>query len=206
MDKKPDEKDFFDYVNPFTSRYIKPITDWIFKSRAHAIMLAIILISIFIIINLISDVVKDVLIISFLMLIGGISKIYQRFFKVQLGIEFIMLATVISGYVYGPFVGAIVGFFTFALATYFSGFFSHTLVISFIMITLVGAAAALFSNTSIKTAGITLTLIYNLLFIPIYIGWFRGRVTRIFMFSITHILWNVWVFSTIAPFIMTLIS
>lgn len=206
MNEDKGEKDFFDYVKPFTSKYIKPITDWIFKSKTHAIMVLVIFISLLILINLISGVVKDVLVISSLILIGGVSKIYQRFFKVQLGIEFIMLATVISGYVYGPFVGAIVGFFTFALATYFSGFFSHTLVISFVMITLVGAIAPLFSNTTIKTAGITLTLIYNIIFIPIYIGWFRGRVTRIFMFSITHILWNIWVFSTIAPFIMTFLK
>lgn len=199
------KKDFFDYVKPFTSK-LKPAVDWLTRSKFNILFLAvgvILAISIFL---LLKDMIKNVFIISFLILLGGVSKIYQRYFKVQIGIEFIMLATVISGYVYGSFVGAIVGFFTFALATYFTGRFSHTLIISFILITLVGIAAPFFRNTSITVAGITLTLIYDIILIPVYIGWFRGRIPKIMLFAISHFVWNLWVFTTIAPYMLELLQ
>ncbi len=206
MDENKDEKDVFDYLRPFTLRYVKPGIDWVFQNRIHAIVSLIVFALLLLLLNMIAGLVKHVLIISFLILLGGVSKIYQRFFKVQLGIEFIMLTTVVSGYVYGPFVGAVVGLFTFALSTYFSGFFSHTLALSFVLIAFVGFFSSFFEGTSIKTAGITLTLIYNLIFVPIYVVWFRGRLTRIFLFSITHIIWNIWVFSTIAPYLLKILS
>lgn len=206
MVEKEGKKDFFDYLRPFSEKYIKPITDWFFQSKFHAIMILVSIIILIIVLNTMLNLVKHVLIISFLILLGGISKIYQRYFRVQVGIEFIMLAAVVSGYIYGAFVGGVVGFFTFSLATFFSGRFSHTLIISFILTTLVGMAASLFGNASITVVGITLTLIYNLILIPIYIGWFSGRVSRILLFSATHIFWNVWVFTTIAPYLVSMLK
>jgi hypothetical protein len=206
MAQKEGKKDFFDYLRPFAVKYIKPITDWIFQSRIHAIMVVLTVIFAVVVLKMMMDLVKHVVVISFLILLGGISKIYQRYFKVQIGIEFIMLATVVSGYVYGAFVGGIVGLFTFSLATYFSGRFSHHLVISFVLMTLVGIASSFFTNVSVTAAGIILTLIYNLILIPIYIGFFSGRFTRIFLFSATHIFWNLWVFTALAPYLVNILK
>jgi len=206
MAEKEAKKDFFDYIRPFAVKYIKPVTDWVFQSKIHTIMVVLAIIFIVVVVKMMMDLVKHTIVISFLILLGGVSKIYQRYFKVQVGIEFIMLTTVVSGYVYGAFVGAIVGLFTFSLATYFSGRFSHNLVISFILMALVGIASSFFTNVSITTAGIVLTLVYNIILIPIYIGFFRGRFTRIFLFSATHIFWNLWVFTALAPYLVSLLK
>ena len=193
MPNKKREKDFFDYINPFTRKYVKPGIDWFLRSRIHMalVVIGIIFLVVF------ASLIKQTLIISLLILLGGISKIYQRYFRAQVGIEFIMLATVVTGFVYGSIVGGIVGFVTFSLATYFSGRFSHSLFPSFIMVTIVGMVSPLFN--SVAVAGIVLTIIYDILLAYIYIAWFRGRIHRVLLFTLTHFFWNLYVFTKIAP-------
>ena len=190
------KKDFFDYVSPTIRKYVKPFVDWCYSSRTHLIIViaGIALAIIF------ASFIKQTLVISLLILLGGVSKIHQRYMRTQVGIEFIMLATVVTGYVYGGIIGGVVGFATFGLATYFSGKFSHNLFPSFIMIVLVGMVAPLFA--SVTTAGIVLTLIYDIILTFLFIAWFRGRIHRVLLFSITHFFWNVWVFFKIAPLLV----
>lgn len=187
------KKDFFDYISPFTRKYVKPCVDWTCQSKFHMVAIIIVLV----LIVLFASVIKQSLIISFLILLGGVSKIYQRYVNAQIGVEFIMLSTVVGGFVYGSLIGGIIGFVTFALASYFSGRWSHNLFPSFIMVTIIGMISKSFSN--VTTAGIVLTLIYDVLLGYIYLAWFRGRIYRILMFTLTHFLWNVYVFIKLAP-------
>ncbi|MBR9690097.1 hypothetical protein GOV08_00240 [Candidatus Woesearchaeota archaeon] len=202
MPKKKGEKDAFDYINPVTKKYVKPFTDWCFQSRYHTALTvtAIILIIIF------ASFVKQVMIISLLILLGGISRIYQRYFTAQVGIEFIMLVTVVSAFVYGSFVGAFVGFAAFMVSVYFSGRVSHKLFLSFILVTIVGLTAPLLKGLGIATAGIILTFFYDLILIPLHIAWFQTKLHRLFLFTLTHFFWNVWVFTTIAQGFLNLFT
>lgn len=194
------KKDFFDYINPFTRKYVKPCIDWCFESRIHLTILivGIVLAIIF------ASLIKQTLIISLLILLGGVSKIYQRYISAQVGIEFIMLTTVVTGFVYGPLLGGIVGLATFSLASYLSGRISHNLFPSFFMITIIGAVAPLFK--SVTTAGIVLTLIYDILLSYIYLAWFRGRIHRILLFATTHFFWNIYVFIKLAPLLVNALA
>lgn len=194
------KKDTFDYISPFTKKFIKPIIDWILKSKFNAVLI----ITAIVIVVLFASIIKQTLIISLLILLGGISKIYQRYIKAQVGIEFIMLSTVVTGFIYGSFIGAIVGFSTFSLATYFSGRFSHNLFPSFIMVTIVGMLSPLFNN--VTTAGIVQTLVYDIILGYIYLAWFRGRIHKILIFTFTHFLWNLYVFIKIAPILVNTLS
>lgn len=200
------KKDFFDHVRPYSVKYIKPLINFISKHKVLSILIFFTSLIFLFVLNQFSVLMKNTLILSSLILIGGISNIYQRYIKAHLGIELIMLSAIIAGYIYGPFVGGVVAFLTFALAMYFEGRFPHTLFVSFILITLVGITASMFKDKSITFAGITLTILYDLILVPVYIAFFRARIPSIMLFAITHIIWNYWVFSTIAPGLLSILT
>ena len=203
---KPKQKDFFDHVRPYSIRYLKPVIDFVRRHKIISLIIFFTAIIFLFVLNQFSVLMKNTIIISSLILLGGISNIYQRYVRVHLGIEFIMLSTIICGYVYGAIVGGVVGFLTFALAMYFEGRFPHTLFVSFILITLVGIFAATLNSHSITFVGIVLTIAYDLILVPTYIGLFRARIPSILTFAITHIIWNYWVFTNIAPSVLQLIA
>lgn len=204
---KDNKSDFFDNVRPYTQSFVKPVIDWIFENRILSLIFLVSFIFILFFLNVFADFVKHTVILSFLILLGGISNIYQRYLReIHLGVEFMMLSTILAGYVYGPLVGGTVGFLTFSLAMYFEGRFSHTLFVSFILMTLVGIGASFFTATSITVAGITLTILYDLIFAPVYITLFRAKIPKLAVFIITHIIWNYWVFTKIAPYMLNLLQ
>lgn len=200
------KKDFFDRVRPYSIKYVKPLVNFIERHKFLSALIFFTTLIFLFVLNQFSVLMKNTLILSSLILIGGVSNIYQRYIRVHLGIEFIMLSAIIAGYIYGAFIGGVVAFLTFALAMYFEGRFPHTLFASFILITLVGMAAHLFSNKSITFAGITLTILYDLILVPVYIAFFRARIPSIMLFAITHIIWNYWVFTTIAPSLLSILT
>lgn len=207
MTNQHGKKDFFDYLNPYTRKYVKPLIDWIFKHKLYSIIIVAVILLLFFLINIIFDVVKHTIIISFLILLGGVSTIYQRFLKVRLGIELIMFATVLTGFIYGSLIGAIVGVITLALSIAIEGYFSHTRFISFILIALVGFFAHFFNGSAtIMTTGIILTICYDLLLIPLTISFFRTRLPTLLIFSSSHIVWNWWIFTKIAPFMLGILT
>ena len=200
------KKDFFDYARPYAIKYVKPIINFISRHKFLSILIFFTSLIVLFVLNQFSVLIKNTLILSSLILLGGISNIYQRYVRVHLGVEFIMLATIVAGYIYGPIVGGVVGFLTFGLAMYFEGRFPHHLFISFILITLVGIFAFSFRNKSITFAGIALTILYDLILVPTYITLFRARIPSIMLFAVTHIIWNYWVFTAIAPSVIAILT
>ncbi len=132
--------------------------------------------------------------------LAAFSMLYNRWIKVSLGVEFVMLGLVITTLAFGRLPGLIVGMAGLFLAEVLSERFTYSTFVSFIGIALVALIAPnIFNQTnSITSTGIILTLIYDAVIAPGYLL-LGSNPSRTALFVATHIIFNVWVFSFIAP-------
>lgn len=141
---------------------------------------------------------KALLIIPMLTILASFSMIYNLFIRVSLGVELVIMATVLCALVYGPVVGIVVGVVSLFFAEVISTKLSYNTFISFIGIVIVGFVASLYSGSNIAMWGIAMTILYDIIIIPIYLLT-GSNPTSSFIYVVTHIPWNVWVFLFIAP-------
>lgn len=141
---------------------------------------------------------KAFLFIPGLMILGSLSMIYNLFIRISLGVEFILLATVLCAVAYGPIVGVFVGIVTLFFAEFISGKMTYNTFVSFIGIIIVAVIAAFSGGGNITTLGIIMVVLYDVIIIPLYLLTGSNPVSS-FFFVVTHIPWNIWVFSVIAP-------
>jgi len=197
---------------PFRKRlreYLQKITEPIFatgnailhKLRSN-ILLLIILIALII---LTGSFVRNLFIVLAFYVLASISLFYNRWLKISLGFEFITFATVFMGILYGPVVGALVGFFSLTTAELITLRFTGSTIISLVAISFIGIISHNFASMDIRYAGILLAFIYDLIIIPLYILT-GSHPLRSFLFMGTHLLWNGWLFFTIAPTLMQLLA
>ena len=141
---------------------------------------------------------KAMLIMAFFIILGTASMLYNRFLKVSLGIELIMLGLVITGLLYGPIPAIIVGSAAFFLSSLLNGHLQYASFVSFIAIVVVSFLIPFLSDMSITTLGITLILVYDAIITVGYLA-LGSNPVRTALFVLTHISFNVWVFAVIAP-------
>lgn len=141
---------------------------------------------------------KALLFIPGLTILASLSMIYNLFFRISLGFEFIMLATVLCSVVYGPVVGVCVGLVSLFFAEFISTKLTYNTFVSFIGIAIVGFVASFYTGGNIAMWGIFMTILYDVIIIPGYLLTGSNPI-KCFIYVITHIPWNVWVFSVIAP-------
>ena len=141
----------------------------------------------------------------FLIGLGAVSMIYQRYFRWShyVGFELCMMATVLTGLAYGPHYGAFTGFVSISSALILSGNFKHSSFISILVLPLIGAIVPFFSSLSLISLGLLMTILYDVIILPLYVM-LGSRISSSVIFFITHVLLNLWVFSTIAPIIYSL--
>ncbi len=170
------------------------ITKWAFEKRFPIIVLILLGIAAL----LLSRVLKELFLIAAFIGLGGFSMFYNRFIRTSLGFELITLGVVITGLLYGPAIAVFVGFFSLLLAELITGSLQHKTIVSFVGIITIGILTQLFKNTPITTAGIAITLIYDLIIVPGYLL-LGSNPLRTGLFLVTHLAFNFWVFTTIAP-------
>jgi hypothetical protein len=137
--------------------------------------------------------------------LGTASMMYNRWVKVSLGIELIMLGIVVTGMLYGPLEAIITGFIALFLAETLTSRFTYSTFISFIGIFAVAMAIPLMGDTGIKWVGIWMTLLYDAIIVPGYIV-MGSSIARSALFAGSHILFNWWIFAFIAPRIMQVLT
>ncbi len=140
--------------------------------------------------------------------LAAVSMLYNRWIKVSIGVEFVMLGLVITSIAFGTLPGLVVGLVGLFLAEILSERFTYSTFVSFIGITVVALAARTIfglTNGSITATGIIVTVIYNAIIIPGYLL-LGSSVGRSALFSATHIAFNTWVFSFIAPALLRLLT
>lgn len=148
---------------------------------------------------------KDLFIMSMFVALGIGSMLYHRYIRTPLGIELITFGVVISGRLFGPAAAMVVGFTSLLGAELFTGSLQHKTIVSFLGILIMGFLTQFFSAYSVTTEGIILVIIYDAIIIPGYLALGSSPV-RSALFVITHIAFNIWVFSTIAPVVYGILS
>ncbi|MBI2143407.1 hypothetical protein HYU20_03650 [Candidatus Woesearchaeota archaeon] len=151
--------------------------------------------------------VKLLAVMAFFIAIAAVSMIYNRWVKLSVGVEFVMLGLVITSIAFGRLPGLIVGVVGLFLAEVISERFTYSTFVSFIGV----AVVAVISPTvfgwvdSITAAGILLTVIYDAIIIPGYLL-LGSNIGRSAFFVVTHIIFNIWVFSFIAPMVFRVLA
>ncbi|MFH1182321.1 MAG: hypothetical protein V1702_05150 [Candidatus Woesearchaeota archaeon] len=156
-------------------------------------------------ISLFFSYVKPLVAIAFFIIIGAASLLYNRFIKVSLGFELIMLVTVLAGFLYGIPAALITGVTAMFLAFLVTGHFTQGSIVSFIGIAAVSLLIPFFKGMGITTAGIILTVVYDAIIAAGYLA-LGSRIERTALFVATHILFNIWVFMVLAPRIYGLLA
>src|SRR3989338_407489 len=143
--------------------------------------------------------VKMLVVMAMFIAIGAMSMLYNRWIKVSLGVEFVMLGLVLTSIAFGRLPGLVVGMVGLFLAEVLSERFTYSTFVSFIGVAVVALTAPnIFNQTnSLTSTGIILTVIYDAVIAPGYLL-LGGNVGRTALFVVTHIIFNVWVFSFIA--------
>jgi hypothetical protein len=148
---------------------------------------------------------KKIFFIFVLTLIGSMSLIYQRFLKEAyvLGVELVMFSTIMCAYAYGHLIGIIVGFITIFVSQVYSGRFKFSTLISIIMVPVIGFLTPFFRHIEISILGIILVSVYDVIILPFY--YLTGsRISSVVIYFFTHLLFNIWMFQNIAPFVLKL--
>ena len=141
----------------------------------------------------------------FLILLGILSFLHNRFFRLShtIGFELCTFATVLTGVAYGPGIGALTGAVSITGGMIVGGYFKHSSFISIITLPLMGVLAYYFRDLPITTLGVAITILYDAIIIPFYIL-LGSRISKSIVFIITHIFINFWIFSTVAPFMLNI--
>jgi hypothetical protein len=140
--------------------------------------------------------------------LAAVSMLYNRWVKISIGVEFVLLGLVITTIIYGTVPGIFVGIVGLFLAEILSERFTYSTFVSFIGIVVVALATNTIyglTNNHITMTGILLTLLYNAIIIPGYLL-LGSSVGRSMLFAVTHIIFNIWVFSFLAPLIIRILT
>ena len=143
-----------------------------------------------------------------LFILHGIICLFLRMVKntMRLGIELVMLITILGSFVYGPTTGAILGvtamLMDYALTTRFSYFVPVTTGAYAMM----GIFAASFLSFGITTVGIAAAIIYNIITSIIIVAFMGGHLEKCLRFGISNIALNVILFTTVVPRLMGVLA
>ncbi len=168
------------------------------KSYAKAVFWVLLLLTLYL---LLGQKFKLMLIVGALIAIAGMSTFYYNYFHGPVNFELIKLATVLTSIAFGPVTGIITGVSSTFLSRLWSGRLDHRLLISLAGITLVAAAASIYSGKDIRILGIMLSSLYHLVTLPISIhsGDNPGFAAT---YALTNIGFNTVIFFTVAPFLL----
>jgi len=148
---------------------------------------------------------RSILFFVLLNLLASVSMLYLKISKHAhfIGIELCTLATVLISLKYGYVLGMITGFISITSALIISGYFKPSYFVSVLAMPLIGLIVPLFSGLPLWQIGILMTIIYDAIVLPLYV--FMGsRIPSSIVFFVTHVLFNYWVFTTIAQVIFNL--
>ena len=124
----------------------------------------------------------------------------------RIGIELIMVITVLGSFVYGPKTGALLGatamLMDYALSARFSYFFPVTTT----AYALIGLIAGSFSSLGIAAVGIAATVIYNLATSFIIVAFMGGDLGKCVRFGLSNLALNFVLFTAVAPKLLSILS
>ncbi len=143
-----------------------------------------------------------------LFLIHSAACVFLRTLKntARLGIELIMLITVLGSFVYGAKVGALLGAAAMLMDYALTARFSYFVPVTTAAYMLIGILAGSFSSAGITTVGIAATVIYNLATSFIIVAFMGGHLDKCLRFGASNIALNFMLFSTVAPWLLNVMG
>ena len=174
--------------------------NWCFRKKTPIILIAAGALSVFFLFSLL----KGLLLMALFASAGAASMLYNRFIRTSIGVELISLGVVIIGRLYGPVPAMAVGFSALFAAELLTGALQHKTIVSFIGILIMGYLTQFFAGMDVTATGIILVIIYDAIIIPGY-RLLGSNPLRSAVFVATHIAFNVWVFTSIAPTILNIL-
>lgn len=170
-------------------------------SKRYTIIAVLILL---VLLYLFRSFIAMVVVMATFILVGVVSMMYNRWIKISVGVELIMLGMVITAVVYGSIPGMIVGFAALFFAEVITDRFTYSTFVSFIGIFAVTIVTPRL-DFSITWIGILMTLLYDVIIAPGYLL-MGSSPWRTALFVVTHIIFNIWAFIFIAPFVLRLLT
>lgn len=137
---------------------------------------------------------------------AAMSFAFRKFKKYKIGIETVMLITILSALAYGAKTGAIIGAIAMFMDYIFSMRFSYFVLVTTTTYALIGYAAAFFAEYSITTVGVVMVVVYNIITSFIIISFMGGHIDKCARFAITNLLWNIALFWSVAPAMLKIMA
>ncbi len=146
-------------------------------------------------------------VLAFLMIIHIASCIFLKKLKRHhIGIELITFVTVLSGFAYGPKIGAIVGASAMVCDYVFSGRLSYFSLVTVPTYALIGVAAGMLSGMNIVSLGIMMVLFYNIFTSALIFRFLGGDLDKCIRFGVSALIFNLVVFSSFAGTLLSIMA
>ncbi|MFH0874422.1 MAG: hypothetical protein V1859_00655 [archaeon] len=123
-----------------------------------------------------------------------------------IGLELATLAAVLSGKAYGPITGFIVGFVLILFHLIMSGYVGMYFIWVIPSYAIVGLMAGVFSGVNIVTLGIISTILLNIVYLSFTLMTSPERLMVLLPYSVTNVIINVILFTTIAQPLLSIIK
>ncbi len=143
------------------------------------------------------------IIAALLLLHAATSFVFRELKKARIGLELVMLITMLSAFAYGGKAAALIGAGAMLMDYVFSLRFSYFVIVTTTAYALIGLAASFFSGYSITTIGIIAVVLYNAFTSAIIVGLLGGHLDKCVRFWLTNLAINAVLFTTAAPFLLS---
>lgn len=124
----------------------------------------------------------------------------------RVGIELIMLITILGSLAYGPKTGALLGATAMLMDYILTARLSYFAPITMSSYALIGLLAGNFSAYGITTIGVAAAVIYNAVTTSIIVTFMGGNLDKCLRFGISNIAINAMLFASVAPWLLSIVT
>ena len=140
---------------------------------------------------------KSILVIPIFIFLAALSRLPQTVFPFVAGFDLGLFLTVIAGVAYGGIAVLLVGIGS----SIFGAMIKNTRnmgekMIFYIMMGVIGLIAPHIPITNILAIGMISTILYDIVIVIMYFGMIKKCIVNATTFSVTHIIFNWWLFDT----------
>lgn len=163
----------------------------------------IIALAILLLLSFLFSKIKIILVVLFFILAASFSTFYFNFLSAPINFELVKLATILVSATYGPVPGLATGLISTVAGKALIGRIDEKLPFSMLAISIVAVLASVFSSAGIATLGIALVFVYNLTML-VMTQVLGGSWAWNIPYEGTNLLFNIFLFSRLAPFLQQL--
>jgi hypothetical protein len=124
----------------------------------------------------------------------------------RIGIELNLLIAIVAGVVYGPKAGALLGGLAMLFDYVFSLRFSYFCLVTIPTYAAIGFATGILQPESIFFAGMVGAFAYNFVSSGIIVTFLGGHISKCVRFAMTDIAFNMLLFSSVAPAVVSIMG